>query len=113
VLAAALLTVPFQGIAATLSVLICHGDSAAHTSHGQSHIHESNTSDGHTHEHQPSSSDDSGGGSMYHLCCNLSASVPVSIVIPAELPEPTLVALGPDSLNDLYDPDQPQRPPLA
>jgi hypothetical protein len=110
-LAAALIAVPFQGMAATLTVLLCHGDAAGHAAHGakaQEHDHQ-----GHAHDSQVPPADDTGGNLMYHLCCNLSASVPVSVTVAAVLPDFTLRAPVPDSLHDLYDPEQPQRPPLA
>ena len=112
VLAAALVAVPFQGIAATLTVLLCHGDAAAHAAHGApssgGHDHH-----GHAHDAPAPPADEAGGSLMYHLCCNLSASVPVSVTLDAALPDFTLRALIPDSLRDLYDPEQLQRPPLA
>ena len=112
--AAALVAMPFQGIAATLAVLICHGDSQAHATHGQGghghgdHQHEA------THEHSGAGEDGSGTGTTpYHLCCNLTASVPPTAIVAAELPDFPVRAFVPDTLNDLYIPDQPQRPPLA
>lgn len=111
-LAAALVAVPFQGIAATLTVLLCHGDTAAHAAHGakttgERHHH------GDAHEPQAPPANDGGESLMYHLCCNLSASVPVSVTVAAALPDFTLRAPVPEPLHDLHDPEQPQRPPLA
>jgi hypothetical protein len=113
VLAAALVAVPFQGMAATLSVLLCHGDAAAHAEHAAQPQHDHGA--GQLHDHgQPVPDDaDGNGGFMYHLCCNLSASLPVSVTFGTVLPEFTVLAFVPDPLLDLYDPEQPQRPPLA
>jgi hypothetical protein len=118
--AAALALMPLHGIAATLTVLLCHGDAkthAAHASSGASHDHGSH-SDGaaqHQHEHGAAQSDDGSttASSAFHLCCNLTASAPPSIVTtpaPAKFP---IRAFAPDSLHDLFVPEQPQRPPLA
>jgi L-lactate permease len=111
-LAAALVAVPFQGMAAALAVLLCHGDPTAHAAHGapasgEHHHH------GDTHEPQAPPASDGSDSLAYHLCCNLAASVPLSVIVAAALPEFTLRAPVPDSLHDLYDPEQPQRPPLA
>lgn len=111
-LAAALLAVPFQGIAATLSVLLCHGDPGAHATHGAS-TPDAHDHHGHTHDSPAPPADETAGGLLFHLCCNLSASVPVSVTVAAVLPDFTLRALSPDLLPDLFDPEQPQRPPLA
>jgi hypothetical protein len=111
-LAAALAVMPFQGIAATLTVVYCHGDSQAHADHAPAAHHDHG--DGRTHDHgQPAPDEANGNSLMYHLCCNLSASMPLSVTFTVALPEFTDRAIVPDTLLDLYDPEQPQRPPLA
>jgi hypothetical protein len=112
-LAAALAVMPFQGIAATLTVLYCHGERPAHADHAtQAH---GDHGSGHAHEHEQAAPEQTtaNGGSLYHLCCNLSASMPVSVNVNTHLPEFIVRPFVPDALLDLYDPEQPQRPPLA
>ena len=113
VLAAALVVMPLQGMAATLAVLICHGDAKAHAMHEQpSHDHDAGAAH---HDHDATDSRDGGasGNALFHLCCNLTAVAPPIAAQPAAPAEFPLRALAPDSLHDLYFPDQPQRPPLA
>jgi hypothetical protein len=117
VLAAALAVMPLQGVAATLTVLLCHGDAQAHGMHAataESHDHGGHVA-AHSHAPGAASHDESGGnnGASYHLCCNLTASAPASISIDASLPNFPVRAIVPDTLHDLFVPDQPQRPPLA
>jgi ABC-type Zn2+ transport system substrate-binding protein/surface adhesin len=114
-LAAALAVMPLHGIAATLTVLLCHGEAQAHATHAagdhDGHQHEAT----HQHQHGSAGSDDgsTGGASSFHLCCNLTASAPPAISLVTELPDFPVQAFAPDPLQDLYFPDQPQRPPLA
>jgi hypothetical protein len=112
-LAAALVVMPFQGIAATLTVLYCHGERPAHADHA-AQPHDDHGA-GQAHYHGQSAPDDSGsnGSLMYHLCCNLSASMPMSVTFSTALPEFNARTFDPDTLLDLYDPEQLQRPPLA
>ncbi len=107
ILAAALAVMPLQGVAAAMSVLLCHGDAQVHA------IHE-----GGGHEHGPThdSHHDDGGGSgvgNYHLCCHYTVTAPSAITLPGALPEFPIRTSAPDPLHDLFIPDQPQRPPLA
>lgn len=120
VLAAALAVMPLQGIAATLTVLLCHGEAPAHGMHAATaaaHDHGDHAvAHAHGHASGTASHDESGSSgssASYHLCCNLTASVPHSIRIDATLPDFPVRAFVPDSLHDLYIPEQPQRPPLA
>jgi hypothetical protein len=120
VLAAAIAVMPLQGIAATLTVLLCHGDAQAHGAHvalGHAGHDHGDHGAAHSHENEPgvATHDENGSGNSapYHLCCNLTASAPASIHIDAVLPDFSVRALVPDVRNDLYIPDQPQRPPLA
>jgi hypothetical protein len=118
VLAAALAVMPLHGIAATLTVLLCHGDSPMHGLHVApvaSHDHGDHAA-AHSQEHVGASHDESGAdsnGASYHLCCNLTASAPPSIRIDTALPDFPVRAFVPDTLHDLFVPEQPQRPPLA
>ena len=107
VLVLALAVFPLQGMAATLSVLWCHGDAQAHAMHAQD-----NQEHGLHHDAHP---DEGGatGHSAHHLCCNVTASAPpivTPLAITLDFPVCTFV---PDSLHDPFVPDQPQRPPLA
>jgi hypothetical protein len=110
VLAAALLVMPLQGVAATLAVLLCHGDAQAHTSHSAHH----GESDHSSHSHGDSSHEDGNAPSLsFHLCCNLTASAPASVTVAAYLPQFPIQSFALDSLHDSFVPELPQRPPLA
>ncbi|MGH8694245.1 MAG: hypothetical protein ACREVM_08460, partial [Burkholderiales bacterium] len=64
VLAAALLVMPLQGVAATLSVLLCHGDAQIHATHANG---------GHdrgTYEHSNQDESSTTGNSASHPCHN-------------------------------------------
>jgi hypothetical protein len=107
VLAAALAVMPLQGIAAAMSVLLCHGDAQAHVMH-----------EGGGHDHGPNhdSHHDDGGGTgvgNYHLCCHYTVTAPPVFTLPAAPLDFPIRAFAPDPLHDLFFPDQPQRPPLA
>ena len=105
VLVLALAVMPLQGMAATLSVLLCHGDAQAHAVHAQ---------DEHS-MHHDGDPDEGGatGHSAYHLCCNITASAPPVMMLAAVPPDFPVRAFVPDPLHDLFVPEQPQRPPLA
>jgi hypothetical protein len=102
---------PLQGVAATMLVLLCHGDAQAHAMHAQ-HADDDHERGMHRHDGHP----DEGGAThqaAHHSCCHVTASAPPVMT-------PGVVALGfpvgapaPDSLHDLFVPEQPQRPPLA
>ena len=103
VLAAALLVMPLQGIAATLSVLLCHGDTQIQATHVNGEIqHGTHQDEGGTVGHH-----------AYHPCCHFSASVPPVEALPAATFDFPVRTFAPDSLHDLFVPDRPQRPPLA
>lgn len=107
VLAAALAAMPLQGVAAAMSVLLCHGDAHAHA------IHESGGPD-HGPTHDSHHDDGSGAGvGNYHPCCHYTVTAPSAITLPAALPDFPIRAFAPDSLHDPFFPDQLQRPPLA
>ena len=102
-----LTAMPLQGVAATLSILLCHGEAQAHAMHDQgSHDH------GVPHDNHQ---DEGGttGHSAYHLCCNVTASAPSIAISPATQPDFPVRSFVPDPLHDLFIPDRPQRPPLA
>ena len=106
VLMLAIAVMPLQGIAATLSVLLCHGETETRAMH---------TQDGHDHgTHQPGQQDDAGpsGDLTYHLCCHHTVSgVPVLTLHPA-MADFSMLTAAPQPLHDLFFPDRPQRPPL-
>jgi hypothetical protein len=113
VLLLAFLVMPMQGVAATLAVLVCHGDAGTHAMHEQpGHDHDAGTAH---HDHGAADNRDGGasGSALYHLCCNLTAVAPPIAALPAAPADFPVRALAPDPLHDLYFPDQPQRPPLA
>lgn len=107
VLAAALLVMPLQGIAATLSVLLCHGGAQAHATH-------ENGNEGHGMQYDgPSDPGVPPGNNAFHPCCHYTvAAIPV-YSLPAAPPDFSVRTFVPDSLHDLFIPEQPQRPPLA
>lgn len=103
----ALTVMPLHGIAATLSVLLCHGEAQAHAMHDDgSHDH------GAFHDNHH---DEGGttGNSAHHACCNVTASASSVLTLPAAQPDFPVRAFAPDPLQDLFVPDRPQRPPLA
>jgi hypothetical protein len=108
VLLLALAVMPLQGVAATLSILLCHGDTKLHALHETAGHNSGTHHDGHQ---------DAGGSgnnsAAYHLCCNITFSAPPVMMLPAALPDFPVRALTPDPLHDLFIPDRPQRPPLA
>jgi hypothetical protein len=106
VLAAALVVMPLQGFAATLSVLLCHGAVQAHV------VHANDAAD-------PMVGDTKHGNNgigdslANHPCChNVVSAAPISAQ-PAAQPEFPVRTFAPDSLHDLFVPEQPHRPPLA
>lgn len=107
VLALALAVMPLQGIAATLSTLMCHGNGQAHVLQLPGHA------DAVAHPGSPQ--DESGAISpiVHHPCCNHIFSAPPVAVAPAALPDFPLGVLAPDLTPALFFPEQPQRPPLA
>ncbi len=103
----ALAVMPLQGIAATLSVLLCHGEAQAHAMHDQgSHDHGAPL-DNHQDE------DGTTGNSAYHPCGSVTASAPAILTLPATQSDFPVRAYAPAPLHDLFVPDRPQRPPLA
>ena len=106
VLAAALLVMPLQGIAATLSLLLCHSEAqklAMHANGG----HDRGT-------YQDSNQDEGGtsGHSSSHPCQN-TVFAPLVVRLRAAAPDFPVRAFAPDTLYDLFVPELPQRPPLA
>jgi hypothetical protein len=111
VLALALAVMPLQGIAATLSVLLCHGEAQAHSSHaGDGHDH--STQAGSHHDQHPAD-DGAGSSAPYHLCCHFTVTAPADVTLAPTLSDFAVLAFTPDLLHDLFVPDRPQRPPLA
>ena len=115
VLAVAFAAMPFQGFAATLTVLLCHGEPQAHASHIESGLHGADHGHDDLAGHTGQASGDGGSEDtpFFHLCCNLPASVPVSVKVIAAPPIFSVRAFVPDDLYNWFVPDQPQRPPLA
>lgn len=110
VLVLALAVMPLQGVAATLSVLLCQGDAQAHAVHAQ------DTHDDPEHGMHHDGHPDEGGAtspSAHHPCCNATASAPPVMTPRVAAPRFPVGALAPDLLHDLFVPEQPQRPPLA
>ena len=112
VLFLALAVMPLQGFTVALTVLLCHGDAQAHAMHvPDSHGHGGSGHD--SHHGAPQDEGSAGAYAAYHLCCNMTVSVPSSIILPAVVPDFPVQASAPDPLHDLFIPDRPQRPPLA
>lgn len=111
VLALALAVMPLQGVAATLSVLLCHGEAQVPAAHaGDSHDHAAHA-DG-QHDGHPADGS-AAGGSVFHLCCHFTVSAPAAVTLAVALPDFPALAFAPTPLHDLFIPDRPQRPPLA
>ena len=106
VLAAALLVMPLQGIAATLSVLICDGEAQMHA------MHANGGQDRGTHQDSNQDEGSASGNSAYHPCHN-TVSAPLFVTLLPAAPDFPVRAFAPDSLYDLFVPEQPQRPPLG
>ena len=106
VLAAALLVMPLQGIAASLSDLLCDGEAQLHAMHASSGPDRG--------MHQDSNQDAGGtsGNSTYHPCHN-TVSAPLVVTFLTAAPDFPVRAFVPDTLYGLFVPEQPQRPPLA
>jgi ABC-type Zn2+ transport system substrate-binding protein/surface adhesin len=114
VLVAAISMMPLQGIAAVLTVLMCHGDSQVHATHQAEGHHHSDPAPDHHHDHGAAAGGDGSSGDIsFHLCCNLAASVPPARNIDTRLPDFLVRAAVPAPLHDLFVPELPQRPPLA
>lgn len=112
VVAAALVVMPLHGLAATLSVLLCHGDAQVHASH----VASGHADDDHggTHSHGTGDNDGSGTSSLsFHLCCNLTASAPPAAIVASYLPDFPVQVFYPGQLHDSFVPELPQRPPLV
>ncbi len=108
VLAAALAVMPLQGVAVTLSVLLCHGEAQAHA--GVSHDHGSHQNG---HHDNPQGTDGTTGNSAYHPCCHFTVTAPAAMTLTVSTPYFPVLAFTPAPLHDLFVPDRPQRPPLA
>jgi len=112
VLFLALAVMPLQGFAATLAVLLCHGDAQMHAMHAPDGHGHDGPDDGH-HGAPQDEGNPASTNAAYHLCCNMTVSVPSSIILPAVVPDFPVRASAPDPVHDLFIPDRPQRPPLA
>jgi len=106
VLAGALVLMPLQGIAATLSVVLCEGETERHAVHANGGYDRGTHQDGNQDEGSTNSD------SAYHPCHN-TASAPLVATLLATAPDFPVRELAPDSLLALFVPEQPQRPPLA
>jgi len=106
VLAAALLVMPLQGVAATLSVLVCDGEAQMHA------MHASGGYDRGTHQNSNQDEGSTSGDSADHPCHN-TVSGPLVATLLAAAPEFLVRAFALDTLYDLFVPELPQRPPLA
>ena len=106
VLAAALLVMPLQGVAATLSVLLCHGDARIPATHATGGHDRSAYQDSNQDEGNPTDN------SAFHPCHN-TVSAPLVVTLLAAAPDFPVRAFAPDALYDLFVPELPQRPPLA
>lgn len=106
-LAAALMVMPLQGIAATLSVLLCHSKIRAHLMQADT------AGSGATHGESQSNDAGTGGGPAYHPCCHNMVSAMPCAAPPASLLQAPVRVFAPDAFHHLFFPDRPDRPPLA
>lgn len=107
VLAAALLVMPLQGVASTLSAVFCHDEGQKQA------VHAIGGHDRGVHQDGPQGEGSAGGSSAQHPCCNHGVSAPPVVTLSAGLPDFPVRAFDPDLLHDLFVPERPQRPPLA
>jgi len=107
VLAVALLVMPLQGIAATLSSLFCHDEGQKHA------MHSIGGHDRGVPQDSLQGEGGTGGNSAHHPCYNHSVSAPPVATLLAGLPDFPVQAFSPDPIHDLFVPERPQRPPLA
>ncbi len=111
ILTVALAVMPLQGLATTLSVLLCHGEAQMHAVHEQGS--DTSASD---HDHHAGNQQDvegTSGNPAYHPCCHYTASAPATMTPQAVSIDFPTQAYTPEPLHDLFVPDRPQRPPLA
>jgi hypothetical protein len=106
VLAVVLAVMPLQGVAATLSVVLCRGETQLHAVHASAGPEQDASQDGER---------DVGGtpGGFFNLCCHGTVSASSAVVPAVAAPEAPIRALAQHIPHDLYIPEQPQRPPLV
>ena len=107
VLLAIMLVMPLQGVAATLSVLLCHDAAQLHALHDQGSHEHGVSQDGHPDEGSTTNHHD------YHPCNHYTVSVPAAVTLSVSPPDFPVRAFAPDPLHDLFVPELPHRPPLA
>ena len=107
VLAAALLVMPVQGVAVTLSVLLCHRDALMQVIGADTGGHHAANGD------SQSNDGGAGGGPAQHPCWPNIVSAAPCVGLQAAPLETPLRAVAPDRVLDLFSPDRPDRPPLA
>jgi len=107
VLGTALLVMPLQGIAATLPVLLCHGEVQTHVMHADTSGHHA------AYGYNRPNDGGTGGNPAYYPCChNIVYATPCAASLAVTLESPVR-AFAPDDVHDLFCPDRPDRPPLA
>jgi hypothetical protein len=108
----ALAMMPIYGIAATASLLLCYTDGAEQTLH-VAHMENSKGDDanrGAPHGHE--SDNNPGSQAAGHYCFHHFAYALPALVMPSPNAG-FLMQASFHTLNDLFVPDRPQRPPLA
>ena len=102
---------PLQGVAATLSNLLCPGDANAPAMH----IDESDVHGAHNDGPRDGQQNNEGSttNAVPHLCGHVTVVACSSMALMFALPDSPVQVFLPDPLHDLFCPDQPQRPPLA
>lgn len=108
VLTAALLIMPLQGVAATVSVLLCNGDAQSLSGDVRAGL-DQDKYHGNTQQNDGGTSAES----AYHPCFHFAAYAPPVETLMGALPDFPPRSFAPDSSHDLFVPDRPQRPPLA
>lgn len=104
-----MLILPLQGLAASLSPMLCHAaknDSAATSvaDHGEAHNH---------HGTDTAPAQESSGTSDYagHLCCHLVFSTVPAMAVNAALPESSVYSSPDPDSPPLFVPERLRRPP--
>lgn len=113
VLVLALVALPLQSIAATMTTLRCHTDGSGqvpHTMHAQDgHDHDMSHDDGHVHDFDGSTSTHA----LDHFCFHHFASALLVIELPEAIQGFQVLGISPPISYSFFIPDRPQRPPLA
>jgi len=108
-----LLVMPIQGIAASVSHLLCESPASAEPSNPGSGNHHGNNAAAQAHDHQDSANNEGNNDYAGHLSCHQASTGIPSIMVLTFVDD--LPVYLPSSFTSprLFIPEQPQRPPRA